>query len=180
MKLGSLGWVLAGILLAVPSMVTRSARIARVVRNAAVRHGEDKRPADTPATIGLADTTTPPGPLLPTRPPRNMAGKITIGSSLRSMLQKAKKSGDYSGIREYAERLDIEQQRSPDENIVAPFHEAINQLTSADREAVKAMLSDLPTFKALDNTAFDDPAADVSGVDAMDVETLGEAMDRAR
>ena len=185
MKLGNLGWVLVGILLAVPSMATTSARTARVVRNAAVRHNADKPPANTPAMQepldgGLFRQLDPEAALLPTPPARSMAGKVTIGSSLRSMLQKAKKSGDYSGIREYAERLDIEQQRSPNEPIAAPFHEALNQLPSADRDAVQAMLKDLPTFEALDNTAFDDPAADVSGVDAMDVETLGEALDQAR
>jgi len=104
---------------------------------------------------GLSRQIDPEDALLPTPPPRNMAGKITIGSSLRTMLQRAKKSGDYSGIREYAERLDIEQQRSPNESIAAPFHEALNQLPSADRDAVQAMLKDLPTFEALDDTAFD-------------------------
>jgi hypothetical protein len=109
-----------------------------------------------PLDGGLSRRVDPEDALLPTPPPRNMAGKITIGSSLRGMLQRAKKSGDYSGIREYAERLDIEQQRSPNEPIAAPFHEALNQLPSADRDAVQAMLKDLPTFEALDNTAFDD------------------------
>ena len=108
-----------------------------------------------PLAGGLSRRVDPEDALLPTPPARSMAGKVTIGSSLRSMLQKAKKSGDYSGIREYAERLDIEQQRSPNEPIAAPFHEALNQLPSADRDAVQAMLKDLPTFEALDNTAFD-------------------------
>ena len=112
--------------------------------------------APPPLDGGLARGVDPEDALLPTPPPRNMAGKITIGSSLRKMLQKAKKSGDYSGIREYAERLDVEQQRSPNEPIIAPFQEALNQLPSADRDAVQAMLGDLPTFKALDNTAFDE------------------------
>jgi len=112
--------------------------------------------AQQPLDGGLSRQVDPEDALLPTPPPRNMAGKITIGSSLRGLLQRAKKSGDYSGIRAYAERLDIEQQRSPNEPIAAPFHEALNQLPSADREAVEAMLSDLPTFKALDSTAFDD------------------------
>jgi hypothetical protein len=113
-------------------------------------------PAKEPLAGGLSRLVDPDDALLPTPPPRNMAGKITIGSSLRTMLQRAKKSGDYSGIREYAERLDIEQQRSPNEPIAAPFQEALNQLPSADRESVQAMLSDLPTFKAMDNADFDE------------------------
>lgn len=108
-----------------------------------------------PLAGGLSRQVDPEDALLPTPPPRNMAGKITIGSSVRTMLQKAKKSGDYSGIRAYAERLDIEQQRSPNEPIIAPFQEALNQLPSADRDAVQAMLGDLATFKEMDSTGFD-------------------------
>jgi len=84
--------------------------------------------------------------LLAEVPSRGMLGRATVSSHLRKFLADAKKSGDFGPVRQYAERLDIEQQRSPDEPILAPFMEALSQLPAADQSLIREQLSDLNSF----------------------------------
>jgi len=84
--------------------------------------------------------------LLAEVPSRGMLGRATVSSHLRKFLAEAKKSGDFGPVRQYAERLDVEQQRSPDEPILAPFMEALSQLPTADQSLIREQLGDLESF----------------------------------
>lgn len=84
--------------------------------------------------------------LLAEVPSRGMLGRATVSSHLRKFLSDAKKSGDFGPVRQYAERLDIEQQRSPDEPILAPFMEALSQMPTADQSLIREQLADLESF----------------------------------
>jgi hypothetical protein len=79
-------------------------------------------------------------------PSRSMLGRATVSTHLRKFLAEAKKTGDFGPVRQYAERLDVEQQKSPDEPILAPFMEALSQMPTADQSLIREQLGDLESF----------------------------------
>lgn len=107
--------------------------------------------------------------LLAEVPSRGMLGRATVSSHLRKFLSDAKKSGDFGPVRQYAERLDVEQQRSPDEPILAPFMEALSQLPTADQSLIREQLADLESF-ALPSLR----DRDIDPVDAAQIASLAD------
>jgi hypothetical protein len=79
-------------------------------------------------------------------PSRSALGRATVSTHLRKFLAEAKKTGDFGPVRQYAERLDVEQQKSPDEPILAPFMEALSQMPTADQSLIREQLGDLESF----------------------------------
>ena len=84
--------------------------------------------------------------LLEAVPSRSSLGRETVSTHLRKFLAKAKQTGDFGPVRQYAERLDVEQQKSPDEPILAPFMEALSQMPTADQSLIREQLGDLESF----------------------------------
>jgi hypothetical protein len=79
-------------------------------------------------------------------PSRSSLGRATVSTHLRKFLAEAKRTGDFGPVRQYAERLDVEQQKSPDEPILAPFMEALSQMPTADQSLIREQLGDLESF----------------------------------
>jgi hypothetical protein len=102
-------------------------------------------------------------------PSRSSLGRDTVSTHLRKFLAKAKQTGDFGPVRQYAERLDVEQQRSPDEPILAPFMEALSQMPSADQSLIREQLGDLESF-ALPSLRDRDMDADT----AAEIESLAD------